>query len=209
VTTYDDGARSGPDDGVGGTGSPGSREAEVRLTGVARPLRLVVCAIVAVALTAGCGIAHGEGLNFRVDNRLHFLSPKDRSSAHLPLTIRWKMSDFTVAPQGSAPPSPSAGFFVVFVDRAPVRPGQSLTSVCKSDPFARGDKNCPTAAYLAGKGIYLTTADQLTLQNIPNLPGNKDKKQLHTFVVTLMDTAGRRIGESAWELDLHMPRTGG
>ena len=44
--------------------------------------------------------------------------------------------------------------------------------------------------------------------NIPNLPGNKDKKQLHTFVVVLMDTAGRRIGESAWELDLRLPRIG-
>jgi hypothetical protein len=96
----------------------------------------------------------------------------------------------------------------VFVDPAPVRPGQTLKEVCKSDPFERGDRNCPTAAYLVGKQIYSTTEDHLTLASIQNVVGNKDKKQLHTFVVVLMDTAGRRIGESAWELDLRLPRIG-
>ena len=119
------------------------------------------------------------------------------------------MSDFTAATQGSAPPSRSAGFFAVFVDQAPIQPGQTLKSVCKSDPFERGDRNCPTTSYLEGRRIFLTTDDRVTLQSIPNLVGNKDKKQLHSFVVVLMDTGGRRIGESAWELDLRLPRIGG
>ena len=187
------------------------REAPVRLAGVAR-FRAAAGAFVSIALTvglsSGCGIADAKGLNFRVDDRLHFESPKDRSSVHLPLTIRWRMSDFDVAEQGSAPPSSSAGYFAVFVDRAPIRPGQTLKAVCKSDPFVRGDRNCPTASYLTAKQIFQTTEDELTLQNVQNIPGNKDKKQLHTFVVVLMDTAGRRIGESAWELDLRLPRIG-
>jgi len=179
----------------------------VRLAGVAR-LRVAASALLSIALMSGCGIAHAKGLNFRVDDRLHFQSPKDRSSVHLPLTISWRMDDFHVAAQGSAPPTQSAGYFVLFVDRAPIRPGQTFAAVCKSDPFERGDRNCPTAGYLTGKQIFPTTDDHVTLQNLSNIPGNKDKKQLHTFVVVLMDTAGRRIGESAWELDLRLPRIG-
>ena len=179
----------------------------MRLAGVAR-LRVAASALLSVALVSGCGIADAKGLNFRVDDRLHFQSPKDRSSVHLPLTISWRMDRFQVAAPGSAPPSPSAGYFVLFVDRAPIRPGQTLKEICKSDPYERGDRNCPTPAYLTGKQIFTTTDDHVTLQNLANIPGSKDKKQLHTFVVVLMDTAGHRIGESAWELDLRLPRIG-
>ena len=162
-----------------------------------------------VLLVAGCGLTHLSDLNFRVDSRLHFLSPKDRTDQRLPLTIRWRMSDFTVAAQGSAAPTKSAGYFVLFVDQPPVRPGQTLTAICKSDPYERGDRACPTLGYLQGKRIYPTTDEQVTLTNLANVTGNKEAKQLHTFVVVLMDTAGRRIGESSWELDLRLPRIGG
>src|SRR4051794_29912133 len=171
-------------------------------------LRAAASALVCLALVSGCGIADAKGLNFRVDDRLHFQSPKDRSSVHLPLTISWRMDDFHVAEQGSDAPSASAGYFGLFVDRAPIRPGQTLAARCKCDPFEGGDRNCPTASYLTGKQIFPTTDDHVTLQNLANIAGNKDKKQLHTFVVVLMDTAGRRIGESAWELDLRLPRIG-
>lgn len=211
MTADDDGVQAGPDDGPA-TVDVEHKEAPVRLAGAVRRFRVATCALVAAALVgggvAGCGVTHVQTLDFRVDHRLHFLSPKDRSSTHFPLTIRWRMSGFTVAPQGSAPPSGAAGYFVLFVDQAPVRPGQPLKSVCTSDPFERGDRNCPTVKYLEGKQIYQTTDEQVTLASIPNLPGNKDKKQLHSFIVVLMDTAGRRIGESAWELDVRLPRIG-
>ena len=168
-----------------------------------------LAAVLAVALlSAGCDVAHLQDLNFRVDHRLHFVSPKDRSVTHLPLTIHWRMSDFTVAAPGSAAPSHRAGYFVLFVDRAPIQPGQTLKEICKSDPFARGDRNCPTSSYLAGHLVFPTTSDSVTLDRVPNVAGSKDRKQLHTFVVVLMDTAGHRIGESAWELDLRLPRIG-
>lgn len=178
----------------------------MRLRRVARRLLALVAA---AALSAGCALPNVDDLNFRVDSRLHFVSPKDRSYQHLPLTIRWRMRGFTVEAQGSAPPTRSAGYFVLFVDQAPIQPGQTLKEICKSDPFARGDRNCPTLGYLQGKRIYPTTDDQVTLPNLANLPGNTDAKQMHTFVVVLMDTAGHRIGESAWELDLRLPRIGG
>ena len=207
VTADDDGVGAARHDGTGGWPSTKAiKEAPVRFARVAPRLAVLV---VAAALTAGCDVAHLDGLNFRVDHRLHFLSPHDRSKQHLPLTIRWRMSDFAVAAPASAPPTTGAGYFVLFVDRQPIEPGQTLTSICRSDPFERGDANCPTTTYLQGKLIYPTTDDEVTLQSLPNIAGNKDKEQLHTFVVVLMDTAGRRIGESAWELDLRLPRIGG
>jgi len=177
----------------------------VRLAHAARRL---AAATVVLSLTAGCGIAHMRDLNFRVDHRLHFVGVKDRADVSLPVTIRWRMSDFTVAPQGSAPASPDVGYFAVFVDQSPIRPGQTMKAICKADPFERGDADCPTTAYLQGKLIYPTTSTEVSIDSLPNIAGNKDKKQLHTFVVVLMDTSGRRMGESAWELDLRLPRIG-
>lgn len=176
---------------------------------LARVAGRLIALVAAAVLVAGCALTHLDDLSFRVDSRLHFLGPKDRSRQHLPLTIRWRMRDFTVAAPGSAAPTKSAGYFVLFVDQSPIRPGQRLTAICKSDPFERGDRQCPTLDYLHGKRVYPTTAEQVTLANLANVAGNKDAEQLHTFVVVLMDTAGRRIGESAWELDLRLPRIGG
>jgi len=175
---------------------------------LARTARRCAVAVALLALLTGCGLTHLQNLNFRVDQRLHFVGLKDRANVHLPLTIRWQMSDFTVTAQGAAPPTRKAGYFALFVDRPPIRPGQTMKAICKADPFERGDSNCPNAAYLDSKLVYPTTSDSVTLDSIPNLPGNKDKKQLHTFIVVLMDPSGRRMGESAWELDLRLPRIG-
>jgi hypothetical protein len=43
-----------------------------------------------------------------------------------------------------------------------------------------------------------------TISNI----NQRDKVQLHTFIVVLMNTAGHRIGEAAWEIDLRIPKAG-
>lgn len=176
---------------------------------LAHAARRVAVATAVAMLASGCGITHLHDLNFRVDNRLHFVGLKDRANTRLPITIRWRMTDFTVAAPGSASPTRHAGYFALFVDRSPIRPGQTMKAVCKADPFERGDTQCPTANYLEGKLIYQTTGDQVTLDSLPNVPGDKESKQLHTFIVVLMDTAGHRIGESAWELDLRLPRIGG
>jgi len=175
---------------------------------LARTARRCAVAVGLLSLFTGCGFTHLQDLDFRVDQRLHFVGLKERASVHLPLTIRWRMRDFTVTAQGAAPPSRKAGYFALFVDQTPIRPGQTMKALCKADPFERGDRNCPTAAYLEGKLVYPTTSDSVTLDSIPNVAGNKDRKQLHTFIVVLMDTSGRRLGESAWELDLRLPRIG-
>ena len=167
--------------------------------------RLALAAALAVG-ASGCGLTHLHDLNFRVDDRLHFLTPKDRSTVHAPLTVAWTMRDFTVAAPRTAPPSRDAGYFVVFVDQAPIRPGQTVKAIAHGDPVCERDPKCPDEAYLNGHGVYTTTKTAVTLHQILDLLGSREKLQMHTITVVLLDTAGRRIGESAWELDVRAHR---
>ena len=169
-------------------------------------LRLAVVAGLVMPL-AGCGITHLQDLNFRVDDRLHFVSPKDRSRVHTPVTLTWTMRGFRTAAIGSEPPSRDAGYFAVFVDQQPIKPGQTMKALA-ADRFCKRDPKCPDVSYLNDRGVYLTTTPSLRIDQVANLTTSHDKVQQHTFVVVLMDTAGHRIGESAWELDLRIPKAG-
>jgi hypothetical protein len=170
--------------------------------------RRLVPAVALAFAVSGCGLTHLSDLNFRVDDRLHFTSPKDRATVGRPLTVAWTIRDFTVAAPGTQPPSKDAGYFAVFVDRAPIKPGQTMRVVGQNDPVCANDPKCPDTAYLNAHYVFTTTATHLRLVQIPTLLGNKEKLQQHTITVVLMDTAGHRIGESAWELDVRLPRLG-
>ena len=173
-----------------------------------RLLRAVAVLVAAVVPLAGCGLTHLNELNFRVDNRLHFLSPKDRAKVHQPVNVSWTIHGFRIAALGSEPASHDAGYFAVFVDRQPIQPGQTMKAVASGDRFCQRDPKCPNVSYLNDRGVYTTTNSSIRLDTIANVVGNNDKVQLHSFIVVLMNTAGHRIGESAWELDLRIPRTG-
>jgi hypothetical protein len=54
--------------------------------------------------------------------------------------------------------------------------------------------------------VFTTTNTSLKLPLIPDLTNTKEKLQLHRITIVLMDTAGHRIGESAWELDVRIPK---
>ena len=165
--------------------------------------------ILAIAFAAsGCGLTHLSDLNFRVDDRLHFTSPKDRATVGRPLTVSWTIRDFRIAGPGSEAPSRDAGYFAVFLDRAPIRPEQTLRVIGNNDPTCKNDPKCPDMQYLHDHYVFPTTATQLRLTQIPTLLGNHEKLQQHTITVVLLDTAGHRIGESAWELDVRLPRIG-
>jgi len=170
---------------------------------LARGMALLAAAVLPLT---GCGLTHLNELNFRVDDRLHFIAPKDRAKVHEPVTISWRMSGFRVAPLGSEPASHDAGYFAVFVDRQPIKPDQTMKAVA-SDRFCKQDPKCPDTTYLNQRGVYTTTGTTVHFDQIANLVGN-DKVQMHTFIVVLMDTSGHRIGESAWELDLRIPKVG-
>jgi len=165
-------------------------------------------AMAAVVALAGCGLTHLDDLNFRVDDRLDFVSPGARSTVRAPVTVAWTMKDFRIAAQDSEPPSRGAGYFAVFVDQSPIEPGHTLADVADGDDLCEGRPGCPDKAYLVDHGVYTTTATSLELPVISDIPGSEEELQLHTITIVLMDTSGHRIGESAWQLDLRARKVG-
>lgn len=158
--------------------------------------------------SSGCGLTHVQDLNFTVDQRLQFQSPPSQALVSTPLTVRWRMTDFRVEAEGTGAPSRGAGYFAVFVDRAPIRPGETMRAVAARDPVCLHQPGCPDAGYLAQRQIYTTTAGSMTLAQVLPLSGDTERVQYHSITVVLMDTSGHRIGESAWELDVRMRRAG-
>jgi hypothetical protein len=172
------------------------------------PGRFVLLVAVLVTLTSACGVAHPGDLSYRTDKRLHFLAPKARTVVKTPIDVRWSISDFTVQAPGSAPASEKAGYFAVFVDRAPIKPKETMRVVAKRDEVCLHRPGCPDESYLEDRRIYTTTSYGLTLEQIPPIAGDTERIQLHQITVILMDTTGHRIGESAWQLDVRMRRVG-
>lgn len=157
---------------------------------------------------SACGLAHPQELSYRTDERLRFLAPEPRSLVRPPVDVRWTIRDFEVRPPGSGSPSDEAGYFAVFVDRAPIKPGETMRVIAKKDQVCLHKPGCPDEEYLRDRRIYTTTESSLALDQIPPLPGVKERIQFHYVTVVLMDTSGHRIGESAWQLDLRMRRSG-
>jgi hypothetical protein len=159
--------------------------------------------LLAVATLTGCGFSN---LQFRTDHRLDFVSPEPRAEVKQPVTITWHMDDFRIADQGSEPPTRDAGYFAIFVDRSPVKPGKTLKDVVGGDDYCRQNPRCTSRAELRQYGVFTTTDTSYRFPRLPDLLSNDEDVQLHTFTVVLMDTAGHRIGESAWRLELRIPR---
>ena len=171
------------------------RRGQARLAGAT----LLACSVV----LSGC--TNYSQLQFTNDKRLHFLAPKNESVQKAPVVLTWTMSDFTVAGQGQAPVSRHTGYFAIFIDRSPVKPGQSLKSLDSTDHTCRTTPACPTASFLSGIQVYTTTQDSYTLPTV-NSTGGTGKFQRHAAVIVLIDTSGHRIGESSWEVDFKLPK---
>lgn len=165
-------------------------------------------AALAALLLAGCSLPNVAEMNFRVDTRLHFLAPPARSLVRQPITLRWTIRDFTTAPLGSGPANPHRGYFAIFVDHAPIRPGQTMQAVAANDHYCAHSAGCPNTAYLAARQIYTTTRTSYRLPLLASLAGDNQTVQLHTVVIVLMDTTGHRIGESSWQLDVRVRKLG-
>jgi hypothetical protein len=123
---------------------------------------LTTAALIAAATAAACV---PDGLAFRVDERVSISSPEDREEVSLPLTIDWEVEDFD-------------GTFAVFVDRAPIGPGDDLP------------EDLPT-------GVFATGDTELVLESLPATSADED---VHTVTIVLIDSDGRRLGESAFDV---------
>ncbi len=182
-----------------------SRWLNVQILGRAR-LTPIVLAI--AILTTSCGLFRPSELNFRTDSRLEFTAPPARTLVRTPLHVAWQIHDFQIVPPHSAPPTKGAGYFAIFVDRSPIKPARTMRDVASRDETCLARPGCPDEVYLEQRQIFTTTNEDLTIPQIPSIPGDSEKIQQHTVTVVLMDTSGHRIGESGWELDLRMRKVG-
>ena len=145
-----------------------------------------------------------EGIAFRVDERLTFVAPEDRSTVALPLTLDWDIRDFDVVDPGG-PVREDAGYFAVFVDRSPIPPGKPLRWLARKDNSCRTADKCPDAEYLSARGVYTTTETELVLQQLPRT-SDDDRRERHRATIVLLDASGARIGESAFEIVFDVER---
>jgi hypothetical protein len=146
-------------------------------------------------------------LQFHVDHYVKFVAPESRAKLTVPVTLRWKLDGFRVAgPDSGEPPSKDAGFYALFVDRAPIKPGQTLAAVGGDDPSCAASDACLKRSYLADHQVYWTTDLSFTLRQVPSLSDNRDNWQLHEVTIVLLDTSGRRIGEHAYFRDFQLKR---
>jgi hypothetical protein len=177
---------------------------------VRKVLRHSSHALAAAALTAGlAGCATSlNGLEFHNDNRLKITSPHENDKVASPFTLRWTMRDFTVAAAGEGSVNTDTGYFAIFIDHAPVKPGQTLNAVNKNTPSCNHTMLCTTKSYLAREQVYTTTRDQLRIDSVADIVGNNESTQYHTATVVLMDTDARRISESAWSVEFRMRASG-
>ena len=166
--------------------------------------RRVYPVLVGAALLAqGCV---PNGLAFTQDKRLDIVSPEGHSSVKLPVTIRWRVQDFRITGH-DARSDPDAGYFGVFVDRAPVPPGKPLSWIAHGDTICVATPGCPDRQYLEDRDTYETTDTSFTLEQLPDLDAYHGN-ELHEVTVVLLDGTGKRIGESAWYVDFEYERKG-
>lgn len=165
-----------------------------------RPRRVLAAVLAVGVLTSGC--VNLDEMEFVKDERLTFTAPDDYEQVEVPLTVTWTMEDFEVLPRPEkgaerSEPSKGEGYYAVFVDKAPVKPGHTLDDVGNGDTFCESDPRCPDKSYLNAKGVYTTRQPTITLDVVAPL-SSKERLQLHTLTVILLDSEGKRIGEYAW-----------
>jgi hypothetical protein len=166
-----------------------------KASAVSRPLvrsGLVLVALVLVACIP-------DGLAFVKDERLEIVAPDSLTTVTTPVTIDWEIEDFRITgPDGSS--SDDAGYFGVFVDRAPIPPGEALSWLARDDRRCLETEGCPDRTYFADRDAYTTSETSFTLRHLPDQDAYQGHER-HEVTVVLLDGTGRRIGESAWYVD--------
>jgi hypothetical protein len=162
--------------------------------------RAAAAALALLCLT-GCGT---DGLQFRNDHRLSFVTPEERAKVTAPLTVEWTMRDFT--PTGlDGSTDEDRGVFAVFVDRAPMPSGKDLKWLFRNDSGCKHDARCPSLQQLEDRGVLITTQPRVTIEVLPQVGEGVGDEQ-HYVNVVVLDGTGRRHGESAWYLPFQSKR---
>jgi hypothetical protein len=166
--------------------------------------RRMYALVVGMALLAQGCLPHG--LAFVKDDRVRIVSPESHATVQTPVTIRWQVNNFRITgPDGSS--DPDAGYFGVFVDRAPVPPGKPLSYVANGDKLCLATPGCPDKQYLEDHDTYSTMSTSFTLRQLPDLSAYHGH-ELHEVTIVMLDGQGRRNGEQAWYIDFRYDRKG-
>lgn len=142
-------------------------------------LRATGAGVAAVVGLVGCGVT------LPAESAVEITAPAAMATHELPLEVRWE-----------APRVPAGGF-AVFVDRAPVAPGQDLRSIARAeDDRACLDRpTCPDASWLRARGIYLVHDRAATIQSFDTVGKQRDGG-VHRITVVPLDADDRRPDES-------------
>jgi len=153
--------------------------------------------------TSACSV---RGLDLKTDKRLTFISPKDRSKVTLPLTVTWRVRDFTVTGPDGAQRS-DAGYFGVYVDRTPQPPGENQAWLLRDDANCKRFNMCAHTDVLNEANIFSTKQEHFTIDRLPLPPtGSVKRREIHDVTIALLDGRGDRIGESAFRLEFEVDR---
>jgi hypothetical protein len=132
----------------------------------------------------------GEGTAFTRDERVSIMTPVNRSTVTLPVTVGWKVA-------------PSAGIasYLLLVDRSPQPPGETVRHFVDDLDDCKGPQldMCLGDEYLEQRGIYRTADPQLVLDVLPaRSTTSKTGERRHEVVIAPLDAHGRRVGEATW-----------
>jgi hypothetical protein len=153
---------------------------------------LVVLTAAALVLP-GCAAATRveSSLSFRADRRLHMTAPEDGAEVRLPLTVRWRASDF---------PLTGGRRFAVYLDRAPVGPDKTLRwrycTTRERQPVVPGEAR--RECHDDRTKITVTDTPEVTFSCMsPRADLPERRRDTHTVTVVLLDGNDRRVGRAA------------
>jgi hypothetical protein len=145
-----------------------------------------------------------SGLAFVQDDRVEIVSPRSHDKVTLPVTVRWNVKEFRISGKDGRS-DPNAGYFALFVDRAPVPPGKTLDWIARDDRRCRAIPGCPDELYFADREVFTTDKTSFTFEHLPDQEAYQGH-EIHDLSIVLLDGTGRRIGESAWYITLRYDR---
>lgn len=160
-------------------------------------------AVATLSVTSGCGdIAN---MAFVQDERVKFVQPADRSTATIPVKLRWQVNGFQITGHDGRR-EPGAGSFALFIDQPPMPPGETFEWLARDDHSCSGDQ-CAKKQYLSERSVYVTEKTEVTLNQLPDID-DVGGKERHEAVLVLLDGSGHRIGESAFYVRFIFDREG-
>lgn len=152
--------------------------------------RRVALALLLVFSAPACAV---NGLSFFHDYELDVHVPDENAEVSLPFQVRWEADS-------------RAGYFAVFFDRSPMRPGKPLLSLVPSGDPCREQQACPDAAWLADHGVYVTDKPEIVVERLADKRENNRSKDRHELTIVLLDNEGRRVGESSYHREFIVER---